>query len=655
MSDTTHTCSLEAEGSNSFWRRATCLIILMSAVIHGMLIVRANPLQSANDRSRWCTVWSLVNRGTYQIDEIRQYRGWDTIDLIYDGEHFYSTKPPILATGVAGIVWSIQRITGWTLSQNTQPVSALTLLIVNLLPFVAALYVLAGMLSRLKGSPQVVFCLMAAFGFATLCTPFLVTLNNHTVGICALMFSLAALARVLQEQESPGWVYALCGFFAAWTVCNELPAGLYGLASFVLCLRQSARRTWVWYVPAAIVPLALFFGTNWLATGGLKPAYAAYGTEKYLFAIDGVPSYWSNPQGVDRNLDPPWLYIVHCLVGHHGIFSLTPLWVLSAIGWWQATRGSWTVQRTLSALGGITTLVVLIFYWTRTENYNYGGVSCGLRWAIWLIPFWLIAALPVVQQCLTNSLGRWIFAACFGASLTSAWWPIDNPWQQPWQFVALERNGWINYRQTHPLLPHDVWSWFPTIPKVTEGKDVFVEWSNQTVSGVRRRVFQIRRTVELAGEIYQVLEFREYRPGEAEPFETTEWAIHAERWNAGRPPAECFRWLNPRVTQTRQLADLDFVRGIPLLKKYHPGPERHLVTPLKTEALPCQRVAVQLEHDPGDGRKRYRVDAWFTPEVPFGVAQYDLQITSPKEGAILSTERWVVTRIQRESLIAGSR
>ncbi|HEX3599330.1 MAG TPA: hypothetical protein VHU84_04270, partial [Lacipirellulaceae bacterium] len=61
------------------------------------------PFLSANDRSRWLTIRSLVERGTYEIDAIRAEPTWDSIDVVAhtgrDGEqHFYSSKPPLLAT-----------------------------------------------------------------------------------------------------------------------------------------------------------------------------------------------------------------------------------------------------------------------------------------------------------------------------------------------------------------------------------------------------------------------------------------------------------------------------------------------------------------------------------------------------------------------------
>ena len=67
------------------------------------------PFLSANDRSRWVTIRSLVEHGTYEIDAIVIEPTWDTIDMVQhngrDGElHLYSSKPPLLATLVGGRV-----------------------------------------------------------------------------------------------------------------------------------------------------------------------------------------------------------------------------------------------------------------------------------------------------------------------------------------------------------------------------------------------------------------------------------------------------------------------------------------------------------------------------------------------------------------------
>ena len=80
------------------------------------------PFLSANDRSRWATVRSLVEYGTFAIDDVVSQPGWDTIDMVKhvgsDGqEHLYSSKPPLMAVLLAGPYWVIHRLTGATLAE----------------------------------------------------------------------------------------------------------------------------------------------------------------------------------------------------------------------------------------------------------------------------------------------------------------------------------------------------------------------------------------------------------------------------------------------------------------------------------------------------------------------------------------------------------
>ena len=119
----------------------------------------------------------------------------------------------------------------------------------------------------------------------------------------------------------------------AWTTANELPAASFAAIAFGLAWRQSTRKTLTLFLPAAAVPIIALVVTNIIATGSWKPFYADYGTDKYRFVIDGVPSYWMEPHGVDRNLDSPWMYFIHCTIGHHGLFSLTPVAILALAGW----------------------------------------------------------------------------------------------------------------------------------------------------------------------------------------------------------------------------------------------------------------------------------------------------------------------------------
>ncbi len=642
-------------------------LLLIGAALHDAMILEARPLLSANDRSRWCTVWSLVERQTYRIDEIRQVPGWDTIDLVRDDGHFYSTKPPILATWVAGIAWCVCRMSGWDLLSHTQYVTSVTLLFANGLPLLLSWYVFHRLLKETVSSAWGHALLLSTAIFATLVTPFAVTLNNHSIAAAGAMFTVYALWQILRTgQPSWGW-FAACGFASAWTCAHELPAALLGLCTFFLCLRRDAMKTAMAYLPAAIAPLGFFFLTNWLATGGFKPAYADYGTEKYRFVIDGVPSYWMEPKGIDLNPDSLPVYIFHCLIGHHGIFSLTPVWLLLIPAWIMAgksPRGRGPAAsiahddlphekptghapsvavpadhalRTLSRLSLFLTIVVLTFYFSRTENHNYGGVSCGLRWALWLTPFWLTALIPAVNAWAEAPALRWLIVPLFAISAFSAWSRIDNPWRHPWIFTWMESRGWIDLREPRPPFAHKLWTWFATLPDVSDGHPRWIELANPSAiqNGCRLRL----QAEPAPGDSNFSTLLTITRTCGTSPAETVcRVLVDRQAFENGAEPAKFLRWPDAAVTPEKQQSDLAFLRGLPLLKEFRPGVFRYRKTRLRTDAFRAQQALAEVEMTAEN--QRYRVDAWLCDELPFGVAEVEFQVHDATTGLLLHQERW---------------
>ncbi|MBC7820645.1 MAG: hypothetical protein IAG10_27485, partial [Planctomycetaceae bacterium] len=431
-------------------RFAMWLIIVTSSAMSFVQIIQAPPLQSANDRSRWATVWSLVERGTYQIDEIDAAPGWGTIDKVRHEGHFYSTKPPLQSTLVAGVYWCVKQLTGWNLTDRTAEVSRLILLIVNWLPQVLSLIVTAMLVERYaRRDFGKLFVLMVA-SWATLLGPFTSSLNNHSPAAICVVLAMYPLLRVITDGEHRKRFFALAGFFSAATFSLELPAALLVVVFGALLLKADRKRTLTVFVPAALLPVVAFVALNCVVTGSLSPFYSSYGSAKYVYEHEGIPSYWSNPQSLDRNLDSPLMYFVHCTIGHHGLLSLTPVWLLTLIGWLGWRRWPECRQRTLLVVGAGLTAVVFGFYLTRTQNYNYGGNSVALRWMLWLAPLWLLAMIPVFDAW-GSRRGFQILASCLlAASVISASLPGSNPWQSTWLLSLMERWSWVNYSEPPP-------------------------------------------------------------------------------------------------------------------------------------------------------------------------------------------------------------
>jgi hypothetical protein len=254
------------------------------------------------------------------------------------------------------------------------------------------------------------------------------------------------------------------GLFAGFTAVNELPAASFALALLLLLLFRAPARSLLLSVPAAAIPVAAALATNYLAIGQLRPAYSEFGGRWYEYA----GSHWKL---VDRGIDWAYLsesravYAFHVLVGHHGIFSLTPIFLLTLAGmiyglvmWRGAHRpmetsalekpDSETPQlRMVAVLTLVVSVIVGGFYtaWVNDRNRNYGGWTSGLRWLIWLTPLWLLTMLPVVDWLASRRWGRGLAYLLLGISVLSVSYPALNPWRHPWLYKFLETRGCINY------------------------------------------------------------------------------------------------------------------------------------------------------------------------------------------------------------------
>jgi hypothetical protein len=238
----------------------------------------------------------------------------------------------------------------------------------------------------------------------------------------------------------------IAGLFGALAAMNEFPAAAFFAVLTLLLLIKSPRQALLIFLPVVLVVVAAFFGTNWIAHKSLTPAYLHRNTADkadnwydYAYQRNGrtVESYWNHPQGVDRGEPSPSHYVLHVLVGHHGIFSLTPIWLLSFIG-----MGVWLFHRNdprmrwMAAAIALVSLACIAFYLARPPlDRNYGGVTSGLRWLFWLAPLWLLAMLPTLDFFSHRRWTRGLALVLLAASALSASYPTWNPWTQPWLMV----------------------------------------------------------------------------------------------------------------------------------------------------------------------------------------------------------------------------
>ena len=237
-------------------------------------------------------------------------------------------------------------------------------------------------------------------------------------------------------------------------MANELPAlAFLGALGLVLLFAEPRGGRSAAFAPAALLVGAGFFATNYVAHGCLTPPYMHRGEGDnwydYTYERDGrvIESYWRNPTGLDQGEPSSAVYSLHATVGHHGIFSLTPIWLLSVagLGMWLCRRGDRGRLRELAlVIAGVSIVCLIFFLFIEGEGRNYGGMSSGFRWVFWLAPLWLVAMLPAADAMSRWRATRLVTLVLLAVSVASASYPTWNPWIHPWLLEFLHYVGWIH-------------------------------------------------------------------------------------------------------------------------------------------------------------------------------------------------------------------
>jgi len=414
------------------------------------------PFFSANDRSRWCTIRALVEPemrvagAPYAIDKVRLLRGWDTIDMVKHDGHYYSSKPPLLPTMMAGVYWILFNVFGLSFAENLYPVCILVLACVNL-PFMALFLWSVTKLAELFGkSDRSKLFIVAVACFATFLSTFCVTLNNHLPAAACAAAAIYLTMKMVLSGEFRLENSFMIGILSMFFVINELPSLSLFAALFLILLlylpwksnfRNAVQHLLLW-VFGVLVVLTPILGTNHIAHDSFRPPYMhrKNGDNWYEYSYETsngkvVKSYWQDPKGLDVGEPSRAKYAFHVLIGHHGIFSLTPIWLFAMAGAVLMLRSK---ERAIQLFGllvlGLTLLIVTFYVMRPLGDRNYGGNTCGLRWTFWLIPLWLSAMLPALER-IENRPILWKAALlCLLFSALSVSFPTWNPWTHPWLF-----------------------------------------------------------------------------------------------------------------------------------------------------------------------------------------------------------------------------
>ena len=401
---------------------------------------------SFNDRSRMAAIESLVQRGTWVIDESPFSR---TVDRIYVDGHFYSDKPPVLtfiASGVYAVLnkgFHLSLDAGWC-DLDAGPCHCrafcddspdwvyylLTLTLVGLPSalMLALFYHVPGLFGL--DNPAALL-LTAALGLATQVFPYSTVFNSHIPAAACLLAGFYALLRAqkpgfwvddLSAQTgknplSPRWLF-VAGLLTALASTFDLGVGLFFVAFlgyaawealakvgqqvsgqerpcpsgttllprlFTNFTRMAKHLPWS-YLLGGLLPVALMVFLNYQIVGGPLPPYM------YTQGYDYPASRFPQTIAGNRSPENVLVYGLRLTFGDHGLFAFNPvlLWaVVALVQVWRdrpSTKSNHRAGRLRGAavLIGLTSSLFVLYFIMFTDNF--GGAAYGPRWYTVFIP-----------------------------------------------------------------------------------------------------------------------------------------------------------------------------------------------------------------------------------------------------------------------------
>lgn len=424
-------------------------LLLLAAWSSVALLTKTVP-ESAHEFSRLGTVDSLVERGTYQLDE-SIFIG--TRDKILSGGHFYSHQPPLLATLESPVYW-VLHVPGMRFNNRTRELTVfLFTLLTNGLALALTVVVFSYLLGLAGVPPPARDFYAFVLPLGSWLLPYGVVANNH--GVSGLLLAVTAYLLLALEWRGVtarrcGWLGAVLGLLAA---IELLP-----IVSFVpltigfLWMRRDAKAAeWRAFALGLGVPLLAHALINIRITGDVIPA----GFHHELFEFPGSTFDETTLSGSVKHQSLGELadYTWRALFAGKGYFTFAPVLGAGLVAgvagwrWWARARGAHLVL-----LGG----TVLSLAASLLMTNNFGGGAVGFRHATYLAPAMLTLLLPVLaDRRPAVRAGGYALGAVAAMSLVAMLlFHVKQPWPNT-TFPPAQLGTWQNY--------------FPIVAKVVSG------------------------------------------------------------------------------------------------------------------------------------------------------------------------------------------
>ncbi len=409
--------------------------------------------ESWNDIARVASIESLVERGTWAIDD----SPWvdETKDKVLLNGHYYSDKMPLMTLLGAG-VYAILHGWGASLAPDCSQAAALcayrwvTLVLVGI-PVALLVWLFFDWARR--WSPRwvaVLGTLVLALGSMVL--PFALVLNHHAPAAASIFASFYLLvqrqptlktiaarkglnpsglilpfpmsssdAALATRRTERGWL-VLAGFLAALAVSFDALSGIVAVSVLAIALVR-LRRASLYVALGAVIPIMLTALLDLQIAGTVVPPYLI--TNGYNYPGSAFPS----TVGGNGTPDDYVAYAFRMFLGGKGLFAYNPLLLLGLAG---AIRVALQRGHPLRIEGLFTALgfVVLCLY-LATNTGNFGGTGYGERWFVVAVPMVLafLFFVPPLSTATWKNATWVLFIPLLALSIYSSLQGAQAPWQ----------------------------------------------------------------------------------------------------------------------------------------------------------------------------------------------------------------------------------
>lgn len=376
---------------------------------------------SWNDISRIAAIESLVERGTWAIDD-SPWADQTQDKILLDGK-FYSDKMPLLTLAGAGVYGAIHYAAGATLAPDCSKTGQvcgyywLTFLLVGI-PVTFLLWTFFRFAQE-RGLPiwaAVVGTL--SLGAGTMLLPYALVFNHHAPAGVSLFLSFYLLVTRASHDRRR---LVVAGLLAALAISFDAISGITAASLFGIAAVRY-RRDFVYFALGAAIPLSVTAFLDYQIAHTLIPPYLL--TNAYAYPGSAFPA----TIGGNGTPDDYAAYSFRMFLGAQGLFAYNPLLLFALAGALAVAARSGHPMR----VEGVFTLLgfVLLGIYLAVGTGNLGGTAYGERWFVAAIPvlFSFIYFVPPLRGGFWKGAAWLIYLPFLGLSVLSSFQGAQAPW-----------------------------------------------------------------------------------------------------------------------------------------------------------------------------------------------------------------------------------